>query len=495
MKSLKLTRLLGLGLVSFLTACTAVPSDPASQRELDVATTDHPEALSVPVQNGAKVLTPQFFQSRPVLTLEQAWYLALRHDKTYRAALSARAAAQTEIRQGRSAVLPKIQAGYSHNVISGSRRLHGPGFTREGRLDYDSRSAYIQLQQPLFSLESYAQFEGGKARAALGAAEFSMSEFDTAVRLADAYLETLAAQGMLELARALAASLAEQATTQDALLRYNEATQVDAQETRARLARARAEVITAEEALFVARRWLRSLIDTEPASLLSVDAVQADNARLERSLPHWLEQALVNSPRVRTATARLNVADTEVRRARGRHFPTASLIIALSNSDSENLESLGQRSNTLTVGLQLSIPIYSGGYNTAEHAGTRHELQQVTHEVIQAREQVAAEVIRRHTAVEGGAQRIGALLSSVYAAEESLKAARYGYEYGVHSNLDVLRMQDNLFRVRHELLMSRIDWLKARIGLAVLSGVRPDDAFHEIDYLLFTKNIQNGDSS
>src|SRR5690606_20410400 len=157
-------------------------------------------------------------------------------DPDYQAALAARAAAQTEIRLGRAAILPQVQAGYSRSKITGLQRSFAAnGTSREGELGYDSTAAYIQLQQPLFNPDRYAIYRGGQARAQLGEAEFAMQEYEAVMRLVTAYLDAVEAQGRVELAQALAESLKEQAKTQEALFTLNEASKIDAQETLARL--------------------------------------------------------------------------------------------------------------------------------------------------------------------------------------------------------------------------------------------------------------------
>lgn len=423
--------------------------------------------------NLATLQAAEGIQAKQPLTLERAWYLAMQNDPDYQAALAARAAAQTEIRLGRAAILPQVQAGYSRSKITGLQRSFAAnGTSREGELDYDSTSAYIQLQQPLFNLDRYAIYRGGQARAQLGEAEFAMQEYEAVMRLVTAYLDAVEAQGRVELAQALAESLKEQAKTQEALFTLNEASKIDAQETLARLAVAQADVIAAEDELRVTKRRLEAIIGQEPPPLARLDKLTPAELtqQLQQSLVHWLERGQAHSPAVRVAQAQVAVADTEVTRALAGHMPTADLVIAYIDADSENLDTLSQRSNTFQVGVNVNIPIFSGGYDTANHARSRHARQQSEHELAQAREQTAAEITRQYTSVQGGAQRMEALMASVESAEQSLEAARKGYEYGAASNLDVLRRQDTLFNSRMELLAARRVALEARIALAAAAG-------------------------
>ena len=414
------------------------------------------------------------------LTLEEAWRLAVEHDPQLRAAGSERAASQTEIRIGRAALLPQVQAGYSRSKITGMQRNFGAAGATEADLDYDSTSAYIQLRQPLFNVDRYAQFQRGKARAQLGEAEFSVQQYEAAMRLTVSYLDVVAAVGRLALNQALAASLEEQAVTQEALFQLNEADRVDAQETKARLALAEADVIQSEDEVRVARRQLQALIGEESREVLEVDALDPAKLSLDVDLITLLKRADSNSAPIQRAEASLRVADTEVLQAGGRHLPTADAVLVLADADSENLDSLSQRSNTFQAGVQVAIPIFSGGYDTANHARTRHIRQQAEHELAQAREEVAAEVTRQYTAVQSGLQRIAALISSVEAGEESLRAAREGYQYGVNSNLDVLRRQDSLYEARFALLEARVEWLEARTSLAAAVGEPITAVFMEL---------------
>lgn len=418
------------------------------------------------------------------LSLQHAWYLALEHDPEYLAALSGRAAAQTEIRQGRAGLLPQLSAGYSRSKVTGLQRNYpATGPMRESDLDYDSTSAYIQLRQPLFNIDRYATYQGGKERARLGEAEFALRQYEAALRLVDAFLESVAAQGSHALAQALAASLAEQAAAQQALYERNEGDRVDAQETRARLALAEAEVIAAEDALQVARRSLQALIGRQPPPLAGVDTLSLPPPDPANTLISWLERAETHNAHIRMADAETRVAETEVRRATARHLPTADLVVAWVDADSENLDSLSQRSNTFQVGVQMAIPLFSGGFDTANHARSRHERRQAEQTLRLTREQAAAEVTRQYSAVVSGRERIAALQSAVASGEASLEAARYGYQYGQNSNVDVLRRQDSLFQARYELLQARVAWLQARIALAAAAGEPPAALFAQLDAL------------
>lgn len=405
------------------------------------------------------------------LDLGQAWRLVVLHDPDYQAALSARAAAETERRQGRAAMLPQVRAGYSRSRITGSQTQYDArGVGRGSELDFDSATSYVQLQQPVFNIGRYAEYRRGHARAELGQAEFHEREQATALRLTQVYLEALRSHSQWHLARQLAESLEAQAAAQDRLYDSNEGSRIDAQETRARLALARSDEIRSRDARDVAGRELEAMIG-RPAGTL---AELTDDFHLYTLEPdtqdEWVSLARRTNPAVQAAQERLRIAETELQRATSRHLPSVDLVAGYAKADSENLSSLSQRSNTWTLGLHASIPLFSGGYDTASRARASAQLEQARKEVSAAQEAAEIESARQYVAWVGGGERVRALMSAVRSAEEGLVAAQAAYQYGMRSNVDVLRSQDRLYEARSQLVDARLSHLAAVAALHAATG-------------------------
>lgn len=420
-------------------------------------------------------------QRGETLDMAEAWRLVVLNDPDYQAALSARAAAETERRLGRAAILPQVQAGYSRSRITGSQRRYDQlGGSALFDLDYDSTSTYVQLQQPLFNIGRYAEYRRGQARARLGQAEFIEREQATAMRLAEVYLEALRAHNQWLLTTELAKSLKAQATAQERLFAANEGSRIDAQETRARLVLAQSDEIRARDARDVALRELESMIGRPAGALASLSAGFSPFALGHKTQAEWMAQARQTNPAVQAARERVHIAETELRRATGRYFPSLELVAGYSKADSENLSSLSQRSNTWTVGVNASIPLFSGGYDTANRARAAAELEQAKQELRAAEEAAEALAAREYTATMGGEARIQALTSAVSSAEQGLEAAKTAYQYGMRSNIDVLRSQDRLYQARSELVNARLAYLLAVANLHAATARLTSETFADI---------------
>lgn len=310
----------------------------------------------------------------------------------------------------------------------------------------------------------------------------------------------LGARDAVELRQALADSLAEQLKGQEALFQHNEGSIVDAQQISSRLETARADAIRAQSGLEVAQLALQAMLGvpigdgpglrllvgpqfsaTGAAPVTATDLTTIHPAVLPPLQPSqlvdWLDLARARNANIAAQRAGLRVAQADVTRAASRHAPTLAFVASWAKADSENLSSLSQRTNTYVLGLQLSLPLFSGGYDTALHAQARAQADQAGHALDASQEQALVDVMRHYQDVTGGAQRIRALESSAEAAALGLEATRKTHQFGLGSNLDTLRMQDRLFNVRAQLNRARLDYLHARIALLAAAGIPLDEIF------------------
>jgi chromosome segregation protein len=69
-----------------------------------------------------------------------------------------------------------------------------------------------------------------------------------------------------------------------------------------------------------------------------------------------------HSPEVKSLQARLQAADKEIQKAKAGHAPTLDAVAQWSDSGSENVTRLNSSFENKTLGFQLTIPLYQGGY-------------------------------------------------------------------------------------------------------------------------------------
>lgn len=422
------------------------------------------------------------------LSLTQAWSWALTHNATYQAAVSHHAATQTLKTQGLSLLLPHIQAGYSYAQITGHQQFPGlSGGTRRSPLDYDSTTAYIQLRQPILDFGRYYSYRWYVERAERGDVLLRVARSELALKFAKTWIDVLRARTKLQLRQALAESLAQRAEAQKALYAHGAGSVTSVRQTQARLDKARADVISAQAQLRVARQALQAFIGCrcKPSAMVFTSLP----ALVPAQLNDWLKRARSHNPKILASRAKVDVAKVDVTRSASQYAPNLSLVASWSRADSENLSTLSQRSNTFAIGLQLTVPIFSGGSTSARLAQSQAQAQTVKHRLDVTRQRVLTEVMRYYQQVVDGAERIQALKSAVKASKLELKGTRLGYQYGVNSNLDVLQAQENLFQAHLRLAQSKLTYIQARIALKITAGANPGSVFESIGETFFA--LQN----
>lgn len=403
--------------------------------------------------------------------LAHAWRLAQQHDPEYRQAVSERLATQTERRQGRAQLLPEIQAGYYRGKSRGTRNLlNAPPANANSPLRYDSETTYVRLVQPVFDYGSYAGYQRGVALAQQGEAQFRVDLKERLLVLAEIYLTAFLAREKLGLSEALAASLEKQAAAQLALFEQNEADRIGYEEVKARLSLAQADVVLARDAWLTALRELESRVGRRPDSIAGPGETLQPSLPQPPSLQRWLDKGRARNPELGLARASLRVADTDLQRARAQYMPQLDFVASWNRADSENLSTLSEQSNTYQLGLNLSIPLFTGGYATAANARARETQRQRNHEVAAAQQVADIEVTRHYTAVVSTGDRIRALMTAVESGTLALEAAQAGQRYGAVSNVDVLKRQDTLYEARHQLVQARVEHALAHVALHAAAG-------------------------
>lgn len=436
-------------------------------------------------------ITPVRVDETGVLSLPRAWRLALKYNHRYRAAVKSRKAASTLRAQGRAKLLPHIRAGYSFFHITGQRQQSTPlGRTITRPLGYNSKSFYVRLEQPLLDFGRYSDYQWYLARANKGQADWRVARYELAMRLVKRWVNVLSAHAKLALQQELVNSLAEQAEAQQALYEHGVGRITEVRQTGSRLKTARAQLAKYKADLRVARYSLQML--TGPLS--ERIKIPTPNPTIQtlpfKPLTEWQQRARTNNPRINARQTARKVARAAIDRYTRSQWPRVHLVASWRWAASGDLSTLGQRSTTYAVGLQLTIPIFAGGLSSAQAAQSRAELHQASYELEATIQGVQTRIAKFYQNVRNAIDRIQALRVSVKAGKLAFKATRIGYKYGTKDNLDVLQARDELFQGRANLARARLDLLRFYTRLRLTAGGNPAAIFRQVNTLFFSDLAQ-----
>lgn len=410
------------------------------------------------------------------LDLNNAWSLLKTRGATYQAAAYERAAGQEYRALGRAGLLPQVNAsGYKSLVEGETEEPDIFGRAQRSDLDYDALGASVQLRQPLFNWQKYAEYLQGEQRALHSDAVYKAKAQELAIQLAGRYFDVLLARETILLVEAKVKTFEELRAAAKRRYELGEGTVIDIDEAVARRDLARADLIEAEDALLVARRALQEMLGQVPDEVASLNDNHFPTPPLTPSaMSDWISKAEADNPVVHARQRALDVADQEVSRAYGDHLPTLDLVLSYNASDSESVSTRNQRNRYGLVGLQLNIPIYSGGRASAQARQAVANRNKASEELYATREEVISNTTRQFRGVQSSEARIRALETAIVSNERALYSIRKGFLAGTSTNVDILNAEEQVYDARRNLLEAKLRYLLARLRLAAEAGTLGD---------------------
>lgn len=409
------------------------------------------------------------------LGLMEAYQLALQNDPAYRAAFYASEAGKENRILGRSNLLPQVSASYnaSQNRTTVTQTNTSIGDYTYPR-DYIARTSAVQLRQPVLNLDGLARYRQGKAQGDYAEAQFGSQQQEVIIRMVSAYLDVLFKEDLLRLSEAQRDTLEEQRKVNDRLFKGGEGTSTDMLETQARLDSAEAAVLEGRDLLTDARQMLSAVIGREPGELdqLIPDfrVRPADTVSFEA----WKNIALERNPDIKTQEANLEMARQEINKARAGHAPRVDLVAVYSKSSSDTLTTYDQDTIARSIGIQINIPLYSGGAVNAQSRQAVANQEKARADLQTQKDKVVQELRKDYDALLSSNARINALLKSVSSSELLITATEKSVQGGVRINLDVLNAKQQLYVTRRDLAQARYNYvlntLRMRAAVGTLSG-------------------------
>jgi len=175
----------------------------------------------------------------------------------------------------------------------------------------------------------------------------------------------------------------------------------------------------------------------------------------------------------------VEIAQLETEKAKAGHKPTLDLTASynvIRNQDGSTSSIATSRTNAGTVGVQLRMPLYTGGLTQNRIKETLSLEEKARNDLEAARRGVAQGTRVAFFGLQSGRAQVSALEAAESSSKLALEATQLGYRVGVRVNLDVLNAQTQLFQTQRDLARARYDVVVNGLRLRQASGqLRPDD--------------------
>lgn len=398
----------------------------------------------------------------------------------------------------RGSLLPQIDATaqVAHNNTlesqssSSAAQGAGAGGTGTGsESSYNSTSAGLELTQALYDATSWAELEIAKRETGQQALLLQADRQQLLYDVASAYFEILRANDVLEASISQEKAIKRQLDQAQEQFDVGLVATTDVNEAQASYDLARSQRISAENDLQVSFEALERLTGKRYDS---IDAL-SDDIPIESPEPagrdNWIQMAIANNPNVQAAQAAVDVSQAEVEQAEAGHKPTLSAFANYNYSDSDQDYLDGHNTDT-QVGLQASLPIYSGGTTSAQVRQQTYSLEATQYDFEAQRRDTTQQVRSLFTQVMNDVESVEAQRQAIVSNRSALEATRSGYEVGTRNIVDVLDAEQSLYQAISDYADARYTYVTDMVELRQQAGVLDQDVIRDLNqWLRETKTV------
>jgi outer membrane protein len=412
-------------------------------------------------------------------------------EPAYLGAKAAVESAQARKDQAFGALLPQItaSAGAHTNDRDYKTRDH---YTARAKDQYNNHSAQINLTQSLWQPAHRAGLDQATIMVSQAEWQLTATEQELAARLVEAWFDLLAARDERLFAERQVDAFEQEWRMAVRAEELGEGSPPRTEIALAKLEQARADAVMADSDIEQKRAVLEQWTGPLPEGVLPhlLGNVTLANPS-ERTLEDWLEEVEENNPTVLAARQAHEAANAEVKKQRAGHSPTLDLVASYGRNSQEVGGFPGQSGYDITqgsVGLQLNVPLYSGGTQSAKVAEAHAQAYRANQEVESARRSAVLSSKRAWFAWQGAAARAKAGAQTLNAARIELTRARRGNTQGLQTRLNILQAEQQLRAGQRDYRKGRYDQIVASIRLKTAAGSLAVSDIDGIDGLLVPRH-------
>ncbi|MGA9665273.1 MAG: TolC family protein [Gallionella sp.] len=357
----------------------------------------------------------------------------------------------------KAAYLPDVSLSASDNHITGTAvpgmEQRDIGVTFSYLLyDFGARSATLENSRQLLAAAIATQDSTVQSVFLAAVQDYYQVQADSAAL--DAALESeRAAQESFDAA--------------DARYKVGSATPADKLQAQTAYSQATLNRITADGNLRNAQGTLANMIGLDANR--SVALIPANMAAIpenfEGDISTLIEQARLHRPDLQAAAAQVKAAQANADAVRSSGWPTISL-----SASSTQYNYSGINSNDSSVGINLSVPLFTGFATTYQVRSAEAQINAKNAQLEQVHLQVALDVWTAYQNLTTATQSLRTSAVLLDSAQQSAQVALGRYKAGVGTILDLLNAQSALASARQQRIQATFNWNIDRATLAQAMG-------------------------
>ncbi|KQB51677.1 channel protein TolC [Pseudomonas endophytica] len=390
------------------------------------------------------------------------------------AAARASYSAQKEVvPQARAGLLPNLSGGAESSNVRTS--IDRPSLTT-------TRSAVVYqatLAQPLFRIDRWFQLKAAESINEQAALQLSATEQNLILQSANAYFSVLRAQDTLAATKAEEAAFKRQLDQSRERFDVGLSDKTDVLQSQASFDTARANRMLAQRQVEDAFEALVTLTNRQYIAIEGMRHSLPILPPMPNDAKAWVDTAAQQNLNLLASNFAVDAAQETLKQRKAGHAPTVDAVAQYKTGDNDafgltNPNALNQRYggpvNQTSIGVQLNIPIYSGGLTSSQVRESYSRLDQTEQQREQLRRQVVENTRNLHRAVNTDVEQVKARKQSIISNQSALEATEIGYQVGTRNIVDVLDAQRQLYNSVRDYNNSRYDYILDNLRLKQAAG-------------------------
>lgn len=434
-----------------------------------------------------------------VVDLMQAWQSALNHDKDYAYAQSGYGIIAPKQKQAKALWRPNVVVngvlgvGYQDSTIRGAQ-FTTPAFGKSNDVDFNtsinsgiSDRLALVATQPIYNPKRRIEQEQLIKSTDIAELEWNIAKQTLILKVAQQYFDLAVAQKYLDVINRQLESVQKLATEMQDRFKVGSTPITDTHEAKARLAAVEAQQLSAQLDLENKKNIFSDTTGLSIDNLAVLYPAKNQHPSNNTTVEALIEQSETGNLNVQLSQINAKLASLESHKYDWKSSINLDAVGQVSRDEIVGSGSYGSASARQTnglIGLQVSIPLSTGGYREAKLEENVQLASQAQIDIDRTRQKITQQIKQTYLQINIGESRLSAISQAIKAGEMRLDATRLGRQIGDRTTLDVLNAENEVAISQLSLIEEQVNLLMNQLHLSALKGQLGKDVLSEVNQAL-----------
>ncbi len=406
------------------------------------------------------------------------FYSAIENDPILKAAQSSKKAGEEAKPKALSKLLPKISVSGHAGKASHDIKNAIPEIEKERQITNEIAISLV-LSQPIFNLSTFREQKHASFHQRQSELRYRIAQQDLIFRVADTYFTTLSYKDRFDFARSERNKIAKLVKIAEKRFENGNTEAFQVLEAQAKHDMALAREIKLESQLLTQRDELIRITGTSQDKLMVVKPDAPLIPPSPSNMQNWADSAQEQNLLIAVKKIEADLIKQELDIIRAKRYPTVDLNASYGRNDYGG--AYPQNSLDAAITLNLNMTLYDGNHLSTHLREKKHIFERIMHEFEAKKREVALSTRSSYLGIIAGISYIKALNQAINSGEQALRSVNKGFEKGEKSTIDVLNVQQELFKNKQEYANSRYQYILSMLRLKQNVGALSIDDLEQVN--------------